>query len=46
MTEAKKINVVAKSNPATICFLSATPRRAAGLRDCRRGSDLEDRNFY
>jgi hypothetical protein len=46
MTEAKKINAVAKSNPATILFLSAAPRRAAGLRGCRRGSDLNDRNFY
>jgi hypothetical protein len=46
ITEAKKINTVAKSNPATIFFLSATPRRAAGLRSCRRGSNLEDRNFY
>jgi hypothetical protein len=46
MTKAKKINAVAKSNPATIFFLSATPRREAGLRVCRRGSNLEDRNFY
>jgi hypothetical protein len=46
MTEAKKIKAAAKSNPATMVFLSATPRRAAGLRDCRRGSNLEDRNFY
>jgi hypothetical protein len=46
MTETKKISTVAKNNPATIFFLSATPRRAAGLRACRRGSDLEDRNFY
>jgi hypothetical protein len=45
-TETKKINTVAKSNPATIFFLSATPRRAAGLRRCRRGSNLEGRNFY
>jgi hypothetical protein len=33
MIEAKKINAMAKSNPATIFFVSATPRRAAGLRD-------------
>jgi len=46
MTKAKKINAVAKSNPARIFFLSATPRRTAGLRRCRRGSNLEDRNFY
>jgi hypothetical protein len=46
MTKAKKINAVAKSNPATICFLCAMPRRATGLRVCRRGSNLEDRNFY
>src|SRR5271165_2679150 len=46
MTEAKKITTVAKSNPATIFFRSATPRRAAGLRGFRRGSILEDRNFY
>jgi hypothetical protein len=46
MTKAKKINAVAKSNPATIFFLSAMPRRATGLRVCRRGSNLEDRNFY
>jgi hypothetical protein len=45
ITEAKKINTVAKSNPATIFFLSATPCRAAGLRSCRRGSNLEDRNL-
>jgi hypothetical protein len=46
MTKAKKINAVAKSNPATIFFLSEMPRRATGLRVCRRGSNLEDRNFY
>jgi hypothetical protein len=45
MTEAKKINAVANSNPATILLVSATPRRAAGLRGCRRGANLEDRNF-
>jgi hypothetical protein len=45
MTAAKKINTVTKSNPAAI-FFSATPRRAAGLRGCRRGSNFEDRNFY
>jgi hypothetical protein len=33
MTEAKKINAMAKSNPATIFLPSVTPRRAAGLRD-------------
>jgi hypothetical protein len=31
MTEAKKIAAAAKSNPETIFFLRATPRRAAGL---------------
>jgi hypothetical protein len=31
MADAKKIAAVAKSNPATIFFLRATPRRAAGL---------------
>jgi hypothetical protein len=31
MTEAKKIAAAAKSNPATIFFLRATPCRAAGL---------------
>jgi hypothetical protein len=46
MTKAKKIKAVANRNPATTFFLSATPRRAAGLRGCRRGSNLEDRNFY
>jgi hypothetical protein len=30
MTEAKKITAAAKSNPATIFFLRATPRRAIG----------------
>jgi hypothetical protein len=46
MTEAKTIAAVAKNNPATIFFLRAPARRAAGLRDGRRGSNLEDRNFY
>jgi hypothetical protein len=32
MTKAKKITAVAKSNPATIFFLRAAPRRAADLR--------------
>jgi len=46
MTKAKKINAVAKSNPAIILFLRATLRRGAGPRGCRRGSNLEDLNFY
>jgi hypothetical protein len=46
VTKAKKINAPAKSNPAIIPFLRAMLRRGAGLRACRRGSSLEDRNFY
>jgi hypothetical protein len=46
VTKAKKINAPAKSNPAIIFFLRALLRRVAGLRACRRGSSLEDRNFY
>jgi hypothetical protein len=46
VTKAKKTNAPANSNPATIFFLRATLRRGAGLRACRRGSSLEDRNFY
>jgi hypothetical protein len=46
MTEAKKIITAAKNNPATIFSIKATLRRAAGRRGCRRGSNLEDRNFY
>jgi hypothetical protein len=46
ITAATKITAAAKSNPATILPISATPRRAIGRRGWRRGSNLEDRNFY
>jgi len=45
ITKTKKITTPAKSNPATIFLLRALPRRAGGLRVCRRESNLEDRNF-
>jgi hypothetical protein len=46
LTKAKKINAVAKDNPAISFLLRATLRRGSGLRRCRRGSSLEDLNFY
>jgi hypothetical protein len=46
MTKAKKITAATKIIPATTVFLKTAPRRAAGLRSRRRGSNLEDRNLY
>jgi hypothetical protein len=37
MTATKKITTATKSNPVTILLFSVTPR------NCRRGSNLEDR---
>jgi hypothetical protein len=46
ITEAKKITAATKSNAATIFPLKTMARRAIGQRGWRRGSNLEDRNFY
>ena len=45
ITKAKEITTPAKSNPATTFLLRALPLEGGGLRDCRRESNLEDRNL-